>query len=72
MFMGETFTQYCILLPINRGILSAYLDDESPPTQIVSLAFAEERYQRLLEWADQLPATHALSGDMPHHAAILQ
>lgn len=72
MFMGQTFAQYCNLLPINQAIMSVYLDEESSPTNTVPLAFAEEQYRKLLEWADQLPPSLMVSSFMPHHAAVLQ
>lgn len=71
-YMGQTFVQYCYLLQINRGIMVAYLDEDHPPAKVVPLAFAEDMYQKLLEWAGQLPESLAAKDDMPHHAAILQ
>ncbi|KAK4505540.1 hypothetical protein PRZ48_003503 [Zasmidium cellare] len=70
-YMGQTFVQYCYLLQINRGIMVAYLDEESSPAKSVPLAFAEDMYRRLLEWAGQLPESLAARDDMPHHAAVL-
>ncbi|KAF7194831.1 Nitrogen assimilation transcription factor nit-4 [Pseudocercospora fuligena] len=70
-YMDQTFAQYCRLLPINEGILYAYLGPGCAPDKAVPLAFAEEKYQRLLEWADQLPHSLARTPDMAHHMIVL-
>ena len=54
-YMGMTFTAMCEFWKIAQEIISVYFGStDSAPLGRVPLAFAESRYQKLLEWTDKL------------------
>ncbi|KAH7024809.1 uncharacterized protein B0I36DRAFT_387264 [Microdochium trichocladiopsis] len=57
-YVGETFTSLCKLWPLVQEIqgLSSFKNPPSLSGPSLPLGYAESQYQRLLAWADQLPA----------------
>jgi hypothetical protein len=55
MYMGSTFTSLCKLWVIVSEVLSVYFSSGTESLQQRAfLSFAEEKYQRLLSWANNL------------------
>lgn len=54
-YMGGTFTAMCELWSIVQEVLAMYnIPRDESLAEKVSLAFAEQKYQKLLSWADSL------------------
>jgi len=72
--MGSTFTSLCKLWVIVQETLSVYFSaGDEPLQQRAFLAFAEEKYQRLLAWARDLnEAMSANVETIPGHVLIAQ
>jgi hypothetical protein len=74
MYMGTTFTSLCKLWVTVQEVLSVYFSPDSEPLQKrVFLSFAEEKYQKLLLWANSLTASMFANVETkPGHVFISQ
>ena len=72
-YMGQSFTELCMLTPLINEMLHEYYDsgDGVAPTSRASFTFAQGLYGRMLDWADSLPVSMARGDGVPHHAAIV-
>ncbi|KAH8747471.1 hypothetical protein F5883DRAFT_474402 [Diaporthe sp. PMI_573] len=72
-YMGQSFTELCLLTPLINQMLHEYYDsgDGVASTIRASFSFAQRLYSRLLGWVDDLPVSMARGDDMPHHAATV-
>ena len=72
-YMGYTFTAMCDLWSIVQEVLAFY---NSPTdralSERVSLSFAEQKYQKLLAWADTIASKLSYGSHRPLHAYIFQ
>lgn len=71
--MGHTFTAICKLWSITQEVIALY--NGSSKTHLskkVPLSFAEEKYQKLLSWADTLTQELARNEESPAHVRIFQ
>lgn len=59
-YMGRTFTAYCRVWIIMSEVTHYYYSDKAmSPSDRMPLAFAYERYQRLVKWVGDFPAAMA-------------
>ena len=72
-YMGQTFTMACKFWTIFQQMLSVYYAADQPPVvERIDITFAGGLYQKLLDWADQLPTSTTCGDHSPHHVVILQ
>ena len=72
-YMGQTFTALCQLRLIHTMATVAYnTRGEQAPLKRVSLQFAEDIYQEMLEWADKLGDAQIRGEHASDHVLILQ
>ncbi|RGP64023.1 nitrate assimilation regulatory nira [Fusarium longipes] len=63
-YLGSTFASMCRIWTILQEVLSVYCFPSSTPiSERVPLAFAEGKYQKLLEWARSLPSSMMRTDD---------
>lgn len=68
-----TFASLLDFNVINHEVAMVYVsDDPRPIVERVPLAFAEAKYQKLLQWADGLPAAVVRREQNDHHVLDLQ
>ncbi|KXL45058.1 MAG: hypothetical protein FE78DRAFT_148967, partial [Acidomyces sp. 'richmondensis'] len=71
-YMGMTFASLLDFNVINHEVAMVYVsDDPRPIVERVPLAFAEAKYQKLLQWADGLPAAVVRREQNDHHVLDL-
>lgn len=74
-YMGDTFPALCRFWRIVHGVTTRYYKNSSsrrPPSDHVTLEFAEHKYRELLAWAETLPSSLIQSERSPHHVVIFQ
>ena len=72
--IGKSFTAMCYFWAIIHDVIWAYYDSEDfvAPASRAHFQFAEDAYQRLLHWADNLPLDLARSNESAHHVVLAQ
>ncbi|KZL84880.1 c6 transcription factor [Colletotrichum incanum] len=66
------FREHCRLSSIAHSLIQVmYQTEQAPCANAITLPFAAETYQLLLEWADGLPLEMAQGDECTHHAMIL-
>ena len=71
--MGRTFTALCEFWKIAREVASVFFVNGAPPLKDrVPLAFAESKYQKLLDLADQLAPEMARGDHNADHVLLFQ
>ena len=68
--MGQTFAAFSAFWTIAREIIPWYRPNSGP--QVVPLAFALSKYQKLLTWADSLSQSMARGEHSPAHVVVFQ
>jgi hypothetical protein len=73
-YMGRTFPRMCVFWSIVHDIVWKYYDGEDrvAPASRAHFEFAQAEYQRLLEWADDLPLELARGNENTHNVVIAQ
>ncbi|EGU76976.1 hypothetical protein FOXB_12508 [Fusarium oxysporum f. sp. conglutinans Fo5176] len=70
-YMGCTFTAMCRLWSIVQEVLIFYnIPPTTAPVERTPLSFAEQKYQKLLSWADTLSSELARNSHRPLHVYI--
>lgn len=73
LYMGKTFTALCEFWTVVQKVAAVYFARNGTSLiQRVSLAFAESKYQKLLDWADALRAEMARNELSPEHVILFQ
>ncbi|PSR81930.1 hypothetical protein BD289DRAFT_484138 [Coniella lustricola] len=72
-YMGQSFTHLCRLASIIRQVLDQYHGgaDGSKPSIRTSQRLAETIHEKLMVWADTLPATMSTIGNTPAHVTVV-
>ncbi|KAK1982946.1 hypothetical protein LZ30DRAFT_748986 [Colletotrichum cereale] len=69
---ASLLSEHCrLFLIIHDMVQTMYGTEQTPYAEAITLAFAEETYQRLLMWADELPLELAQGDQCSHHAMML-
>lgn len=75
-FVASTTTSLCKFWRILNPIIKLFVPEEhqSPLSQRLTLAIAEDTFQKLLSWADEnlLKGTKDGNLDQPHHVLVMQ
>lgn len=72
-YISCTFTALCGLWPLVQEIATVRHSTEGGRlSHNISLAFAESRFQKLLDWSDTLSADIAPRQDNPNHVLLFQ
>lgn len=67
-----SFPFFCDFWCIAHEIAAVFYASQEPVSKTVPLAFAESKYQRLLQWAERLPSHLARSDSMTHDVTEMQ
>lgn len=72
-YMGQTFPAICkFWIIISRWAIGYYRFGDLQILGPLSLEFAEDIYQQLLSWADNLPTLLARGDQCVDHSAVMQ
>lgn len=72
-YVGQTFVSLSKFWTIAQEILAMYnMEDCAPLIERVIPAFAEAKYQKLLAWADSLPAVLSNNSNSACHVYLFQ
>lgn len=70
--MGVTFPQICRFWVIVEDVMLRLGNLDGSPELRVPVSVVEYSYERLLQWAHELPEACVLKDNSPHHVMIMQ